>query len=70
MATMNGLATYIWLVERGWTAAPEKENTDPADMPIGDPMVVDPISGMTMGLYEAARLERKRTGEYPEFLVG
>lgn len=59
MATRYGWQTQKWLVERGW-----KTGVLP-DGICGDVPVIDPQTGKQMTVYEAARLHRERTGEYP-----
>lgn len=63
MATRYGHQTFEWLLGRGWMAAPP-----PAPGVMGDRHVLDPKTGQELDVYTAARLEKERTGVYPEFL--
>lgn len=48
-----------WLLSRGWKLAPTPYSPAAA----GDPKVIDPVTGLTVGLYEAAKLEAERLHE-------
>jgi hypothetical protein len=65
MATMHGYSTLSWLVKCGWKAAPFE---DDRGFVCGDQQVIDPQTNRKMNVYEAAKLHKERTGEYPEFL--
>lgn len=66
MATRYGGRVKDWLIERGWTAVPFMViDGDPV---IGDQAVLDPVTKEEMNVYTAAKLQRERTGEYPDFL--
>jgi hypothetical protein len=60
--TRYGGQTLDWLTKRGWT----KVSLPPGVM--GDPRVTDPMTGDEMDVYTAAKKQKERTGEYPEFL--
>lgn len=62
MATRYGFEVLAWLLERGWS----KDKLD--DDIIGDQHVIDPKTGKTMDVYNAAKLHNERTGEYPSCL--
>lgn len=66
MATLHGYATFCWLIDRHWKAAPWDE--DDEDFVCGDQNVIDPQTNEEMTVYQAAKLHKERTGEYPEFL--
>lgn len=63
MATRYGHQVLIWLVKRGWIAVPIDPNV------MGDQQVSDPLqSNKIYDVYTAAKIQRQRTGEYPDFL--
>ena len=63
MASRYGHQTLQWLLNHGWEAAPV-----PKQFVCGDRLVVDPQTKQKTNVYEAAKLQKERTGEYPEFL--
>ena len=62
MATRYGNKTLNWLIERGWEEAPASECS------YGDRQVIDHKTKKEMTVYQAAELQKERTGEYPDFL--
>lgn len=62
MSTRYGADTLEWLKARGWKEVPLAPGV------MGDPHVTDPVTGATLDVYSAAKLQRQRTGEYPKFL--
>ncbi len=65
MATRYGHLVYEWLLDRGWHKGPKPSSKN---FVCGDPSVIDPVDGAQCGVYLAAKLQRERTGEYPDFL--
>lgn len=63
MATRYGGQVYVWLLEKGWQPAPS-----PKEFVCGDSRVIDPMTNTEVSVYEAAKLQKERTGEYPDFL--
>lgn len=66
MATRYGYQVLQWLLERGWR--PEPHGPEGAEPICGDRGVLNPRTGVRMNVYDAARLNREWTGEYPDFL--
>lgn len=64
MATRYGFAILEWLIERGWQKVP----VDDPEV-IGDQWVCDCCTQKEMTVYEAAKIQQERTGEYPDFLT-
>lgn len=64
---MYGGKVLQWLVERGWSPAPFGRKRGEA-MICGDRQVVDPLTKKNTNVYEAAKIQKDRTGEYPDFL--
>lgn len=64
MATQHGHETYNWLLARGWKETPISFD------PLSDLQVVDPQTGKQIDVYSAAKLQKDRTGDYPDFLKG
>ncbi len=66
MASRYGWEVRQWLLARGWL---EGRGLD--EGVCGDAPVRDPVTGRDdVNVYEAVRLHRERTGEYPEWLEG
>ncbi len=63
MATRHGHRVLKWLEKRGWKPAPV-----PEEFICGDQRIIDPETDKEMSVYEGAKLQKERTGEYPEFL--
>lgn len=63
MATRYGYQLAKWLGERGWETIPL-----PPEEVYGDPLVKDPVSGMPLAPYAAAKVHQERTGEFPDFV--
>jgi hypothetical protein len=66
MATRYGYLTLLWLLQRGWEEAYLFLEEDV----IGDQHVRDSITGKVFTVYDAAKVQQERKGEYPEFLMG
>lgn len=65
MATRHGYEVLQWLVERGWKEAPLDKSRG---FVCGDRHAIDSLTNKEMGVYDAAKLQQSRTGEYPDFL--
>lgn len=67
MATRNGYNTIKWLEKRGWKVIPPVKDKK-GEIACGDPQVRDPETDKETNIYEAAKIQKIRTGEYPDFL--
>lgn len=61
MATPHGAELLQWLVERGWIEVPLQPGV------MGDPQVKNK-AGVVFNLYDAAKEQKRMTGEWPGFL--
>lgn len=60
MATQYGAKIAVELIKRGWKLAPPDSDV------YGDPVLIDPITGILCNPYYAAEIEKRRN---PKFWV-
>ena len=63
MATRYGTAVLHLLKDRGWKEAPVSE-----EFICGDQNVLHPETNEEITVYNAAKIQKEKSGEYPDFL--